>query len=412
LDFLALAASQGEVQLIETSTRQTLPLLAVFEKHEVGTLAFSSDGRHLAVGSGGTRDRNARRGLVVIWDMSKREKLREFSSPAPVDVRSYDQRIEDLVFSPDGGTLAARLSSQRIEFWQPTLGIHLHEISILRGKPMAFSPVGQVLVLVGNSVDTGSRIELMETATGGVFQSWDTPHQSSAFALSPDGRLLGLALKNSRQVLLFALATPSAKESPKDPALAEVVENLTMEERKGFLNFIEQTYLAEAVESLTEEDAKTGRQAMAVLLAARDRSVRMLAARLTPDGKPGGFDQRVQRLIRQLDDDNFFVRERATEELAALGPDAEPALNAALESKPPLEVDHRIRRALKSSKHSAKKLSGQSLRIIRAIEVLERIGSKEAVALLTSLATTTKSPREASAIQLALKRIQPSSPDR
>lgn len=415
LDFLALALPQGKVQLIKTSTGETLPALTVFDKHEVGTLAFSSDGRHLAVGSGRPRLPNAPRGMVAILDVAKRERLRELQSP--VDVHSHDLRFDDLTFSPDGGTLAATHSRLRIEFWQPTLGIRINEVSIPRQKPMAFSPIGQVLIVVGDSVDGrsktgGSRIELMEVATGGVFQSWDIPHQVSAFALSPDGRRLALGLKDSRQVLLSAIEARSADEATRDPALEETVKNLTMEERKNFLNFIEQHHLTRAVEDLSMEDAKTGRRAMAVLLAGRQKSVRLLASHLETDGKPEGFDQRVERLIGELDDDDFFVREKATSELVALGPDAVPAMNAALEAKPPLEVKYRIRMVLKSANSSARKLRGQSLKRIRAIEILERIGTAEAEALLTSLAKTTQSAREAGTIRLALERMQQSSADR
>ena len=383
-----MAAPQGEVHLIKIGTGQSVPALTVFGKHEVGALAFSSDGRHLAVGSGLPRDQRAPKGVVAIWDVATRERIRELRSPFPLNVR-----FEDLAFSPDGGTLAARHGGRRIEFWQPASGLRIDEASIQRAKPMAFSREGQFLILVGDPAErprgfTGSRIDFMEAATGGVFQSWDIPHRTSAFALAPDGRLLALALKDSRQVLLVALPTDSADESPTDSVLAD------------------------AVEKLAAEDAKTGRRAMAVLLAAEDRSVRVLASQLTPAGKTEEFHQRIQRLVRDLDDDNFFVREKATEALAALGPDAAPALTAALDAQPPLEADWRIRQALKFTNDYAGKLRGQSLRRIRAIEILERTGTAEAEALLISLAKTTQSPREAAVIRLALKRIQSSSAGR
>jgi hypothetical protein len=62
-----------------------------------------------------------------------------------------------------------------------------------------------------------------------------------------------------------------------------------------------------------------------------------------PVGKP---DPRAARWIRELDDDSFPVREKASQALADLGDAALPALRAALKRSPSLEQRRRIERLL------------------------------------------------------------------
>jgi hypothetical protein len=66
-------------------------------------------------------------------------------------------------------------------------------------------------------------------------------------------------------------------------------------------------------------------------------------ARVEPIGKP---DPRVSRWVRELDDDSFPVREKASQALAGQGDAALPALRAGLEGSPTLELRRRIERLL------------------------------------------------------------------
>jgi HEAT repeat protein len=68
--------------------------------------------------------------------------------------------------------------------------------------------------------------------------------------------------------------------------------------------------------------------------------------------------------------------------LERLGEEAAPALRKALASKPAPEVRRRIESILKKSRT----LSPETLLVVRAVEVLENIGTPEARELLKSLA--------------------------
>lgn len=92
----------------------------------------------------------------------------------------------------------------------------------------------------------------------------------------------------------------------------------------------------------------------------------------------------LQKLIAELDDPTFAVRQKAARELAMLGPLAETALTKKLQAKPSLEASRRIKELLAGLK--SKRPGTDQIRAIRAVEVLERIGSREADVLLAELA--------------------------
>jgi hypothetical protein len=96
---------------------------------------------------------------------------------------------------------------------------------------------------------------------------------------------------------------------------------------------------------------------------------------------------KVTALITALDDDEFEVRDRASKELAQLGHETEPLLRAALERDVSPEVQRRVEALLAKLRLG----DGQSrrLRWLRALEVLEQIGTPEARRVVESLAEGT-----------------------
>jgi HEAT repeat protein len=117
---------------------------------------------------------------------------------------------------------------------------------------------------------------------------------------------------------------------------------------------------------------------------------------------------RVAALIRQLGDDDFEMREKATGELAALGPQAEPALRQAVEAAD-AEIAERARRCLQGRKpisHDVVAAAARSLAAVRppqAVEVLlEYLPSacyepveEEIAGLLASLGISEGRPHQA-----------------
>jgi WD40 repeat protein len=111
---------------------------------------------------------------------------------------------------------------------------------------------------------------------------------------------------------------------------------------------------------------------------------------------------RLRKLIADLDDDTFAVRDKATKELGRLGASVEDALLRALADSPSLEARHRIQRLLR-------KLAGQParmrLQVLRGISVLERIRTAKARQALHDLAKASPDTLLGKEAELALQRL-------
>jgi RNA polymerase sigma factor (sigma-70 family) len=118
---------------------------------------------------------------------------------------------------------------------------------------------------------------------------------------------------------------------------------------------------------------------------------------------PAVDDKRIARLIADLDDDSFEVREGASAALAKLGGAAGPALRRALERTPSAEVRRRLEALVAELDKTS--VTPQHRRALRAVEVLEEIGTPEAEKLLARLAEESPDAELAAAAKAALKRM-------
>jgi hypothetical protein len=128
--------------------------------------------------------------------------------------------------------------------------------------------------------------------------------------------------------------------------------------------------------------ALTARKALWHLVAREAESVPLLQARLKPAEAVG--QTRIERLIQELDDDRFEVREKAARELDAIDLAAIPRLRRALERPVSAEVRRRVTHLLENLERDGG--GSEHLRRLRGVRVLEFIGSVEARRLLESLA--------------------------
>src|SRR5262249_36288283 len=130
----------------------------------------------------------------------------------------------------------------------------------------------------------------------------------------------------------------------------------------------------------------TGR-AIWTLVASGDQVVPYLTERLrTLAADEKARLAKVPQFLRDLDDDAFSVRKKARAELARLGVAAVPALRQALAKSPSLEMRRSLEALLKAAEGKQYGLyEGKSLRGVRAVEVLEQIGTPEARAELKVL---------------------------
>jgi len=90
----------------------------------------------------------------------------------------------------------------------------------------------------------------------------------------------------------------------------------------------------------------------------------------------------IDERIGDLADDRFPVRKRSMDELEKIGEAAEPALRRALENRPGPEMRQRVEQLLGYLKPAA---TPERLRLVRAVEVLERIATPAAVELISDL---------------------------
>jgi hypothetical protein len=127
-----------------------------------------------------------------------------------------------------------------------------------------------------------------------------------------------------------------------------------------------------------------------------------LRARLQPAPEPDGA--RIRRLIADLDSDRFAVRDQAAKALEQFQELAEPALAEALHRQGlSLELRRRLEQLLGKLPGPVTDL--QRLQTLRAIEVLEHIGTVEARDGLASLARGTPQSRLTQEAKVALERL-------
>ncbi|HMF13151.1 MAG TPA: hypothetical protein VKE94_12630, partial [Gemmataceae bacterium] len=258
---------------------------------------------------------------------------------------------------------------------------------------MAFSPDGRLLVTAGERESAF----VWETATGKRVSALPDglPIGASAVAFSRDGRLLATALPEG-PIRLWEVATWTARNEYKGHR--DRATTLTFAPRRQLLSgSLDTTVLAwdlrpprpgtkitldAAWMDLAKQESAEAFKAEGHFLAAPADAVKFFAEKVKP---VEALDPtRVQRLLDDLDSDQFAVRKRASAELEQTGETVAPALRKALEREPSTEARRRIEELLKNIDNIAPQ--GELLRSLRAIEVLELIGTAEAKAVLQDLA--------------------------
>src|SRR5262249_33491456 len=134
------------------------------------------------------------------------------------------------------------------------------------------------------------------------------------------------------------------------------------------------------------------------LAASPGEGVPALRDRLRPAKEEELDEAAVARLVKQLDDDDFETREKASAELEKRGPKIAPVLRALLDKSKSAEVRRRLETLL--DQWAKTPLTGEELRAMRAVEVLDALGTPEARQVLKALADGADSvlTREAKAV--------------
>jgi hypothetical protein len=112
----------------------------------------------------------------------------------------------------------------------------------------------------------------------------------------------------------------------------------------------------------------------------------------------------MRQLLANLDHEQYAVRQGATRELDRLGGVVEPALRRARTEGTSAEASARLG-ALLAKWDSYLVKDGETLRALRAVWVLERIGTPEAREILDALAHGAPGVRVTDEAEAALRRL-------
>ncbi len=151
---------------------------------------------------------------------------------------------------------------------------------------------------------------------------------------------------------------------------------------------------------LASDDARQAYRATRLMVDSSDRTIPFFEKHLKP---AADTDSKLrERLLADLDSNQFATRDKAAKELAKLGEQIEPSLRKALEGQPSEEVRRQIKAILDAPRAVP---SGEALRTLRAIQVLERIGTPEARDVLKKLAAGAAGARQTREAQESLERL-------
>jgi len=108
--------------------------------------------------------------------------------PELVVQTGHSVSVANLVFSPDGKTLASRGSDGTTKLWDISTGTALRTINGAFGRSIAFSPDGKTL-----AAGDGSTINLWDVSTGVKVRAFAGNFDVTSIAFSPDGKKLASA---------------------------------------------------------------------------------------------------------------------------------------------------------------------------------------------------------------------------
>jgi hypothetical protein len=269
---------------------------------------------------------------------------------------------------------------QEIHLWDIATGKELHRFgrsSSGYGPVVAFSPDGRTLV----TADEDNRIRLWEVASGGErLRLAGHTGRVGSLLFAAHGRTL-ISTSSDTTALVWDLTGLRGQAPAADG-------KRTSRDLEDLWN------------ALAGANAATAYQALWSLTGAPREAVAFLRERLRRVEPPE--EKTLTKLVLDLDSPVFATRQRASAELSRLDRLAEPALRKALTGQPSSEMKQRVQQLLGQMELI---LSGVQLRQLRAVEVLEQIGTPEARQVLQTLAQGAPEARLTQEAKASLDRL-------
>jgi hypothetical protein len=365
----------------------------------IANRTFSPDTRFVAQIVLGGQIATSGGGSVGLPSRLTRAVVEDFASGKQLLALELPKRAGNIVqFASDSRSLltGSFQDERREDGWHFYNALHLWELAsrkvrrtiTWKGRAQfnqaAFAPGGRILATAtagGWPPRVDQRIQLWDLATGKELLRRDGFFSPvGCLAFSPDGR--SLASGHTDGTILVWNVT--------------VVDELPdhREARPG------QGHMKEWWSDLAGDDAVKAYSAVWRLAAVPRQTMNWLRDHLQPVREVPA-DQ-LRAAITDLDSADFSQREAASKRLASLADRAGPALRAALKGSLSLEQRRRIEVALASLTAVP---PAKTLRDLRAIEVLERIGTPEAKGLLEELAHGASEARLTREAKASLRRL-------
>jgi RNA polymerase sigma factor (sigma-70 family) len=337
-------------------------------------LSLSPDGKLLAA-----TDNNA---PAFFWDAATGKDIQPLVLPK--------EPRRGIAFSPDRQTVALRTREGVLGLWDLASGKERLRIGKKQHSgPFAFSADGRAILALD------SELHLWEVATGR--ERWHIavqPEVLPCLAVSPTGKLCAVGgadpvirvldmmtgleagrLAGHRGAIRALAFSPDGRRlvsgSVDATALVWDVTDIEKRLRRPDME-LEARELAGLWKKLLDLDTAQAYKAMDTFAGSPTTTVPFLKNELT--GLTWASDpKQVGRLIADLDSERFEVRENAGLDLEEIGPAAEPLLRKALEGSPSTEARVRIEVLLDRPKEAS--LPMKKVRVVRALEILEEIGT-------------------------------------
>jgi RNA polymerase sigma factor (sigma-70 family) len=415
-DGLLIATADINSGTVAVYERDTGRLLHKIDSggRSVGDLSFARQGHLLALSGNraraGFRDDRSEP-FLAIFDADSGREVRRLEA-------SLQATSGPLAWSPDGKLLAA-VGTDQVWLWDTTTG--RSRPAFRQGnahvRALAFSPDGRAL-----ACGVGKGVTLWELASGQVRGRIEAAADyQDALQFTPDGRWLATAgagavhlcdVLRGQKVHSFAghIADVTGVAFTRDGRLASSsydttvlvwdAASVTARQRRSEAR-PDATAVARAWDGLRSADAAAAYRAARLLTEAPGQSVPVLKAHLRP--APAVDAGEVARLLAALDSERFAERERAVRGLERLGDRAEAALRRFLAGGPSLEARRRAGTLL--DRATGPVTDAEHLRALRAVEVLERIGTPEARQVLDGLAAGAPEARLTREARESLERL-------
>lgn len=370
---VAASPKRGGIEVWEAAAGARL--LQAKIPNDAYALAFSPDGKRVAVGTGLQTSAwlPEGKGTVHVFDL---DTGKEF-----LKIEKRDDDIHALAFSPDGQLLATGAEGRTVRLWDIASGKELVELQRKRpsegGYPqfvtsLAFSPDGRLL-----AGGDGSALRIWEVSSGAevlarlALRGWVT-----ALGFSPEGRMLAAGIADGT-VVLWDLASRKDSEKVDLDALWD---------------------------DLGDKDARKAYGAMARLASGTSKQLKdFLAPRFATAAPQPDL---LRKLLSDLDSNDVDVRGTATRELERLGETVLPAFRETLKSSPSPEVRSRLSEIMAAWERHAGHVTGERLRRSRVIQLLEWTGTNYAQETLRALGAIEGGARESAEAKRALERLK------